>query len=198
MYLKTYRLIGLAIALGLASLTPPAYAAPFDQIEITETTSLAGFQKVYIAPVKVELADTKVRRTIRDNRNDRPVSDRDKAHRATETRRHMMRAFGKNFEIVNAPADDVLTIETIITKLASTRPTIADSRVNVGLSFKSIYAGGANFYVRLKQGSAPLAEISDSYQTRLNDGRPRVGTWQDYTYVSQRFSRKLASYIRRA
>jgi len=196
MYLKTYRSIALAVALGFAATLSPAHAAPFDQIEIVETASLANFQKVYIAPVKVELADTKVRRTIRDIRSDRPVSDIDKTRRATETHKHMVRAFSKNFEIVDTPTDDALTVETVITKLTSTRPTIADTSANVGLSFNSIYAGGADFDVRIKQGTSLLAEISDSYQTRLNDGRPRVGTWQDYTYVSRRFSRKLAKYTK--
>jgi len=195
MHFKTYRSVALALALGLISIAPCAHAAPFDQIEITETAALTGFQKVYIAPVKVELADLRVRTTIRDTRSARPVSDRDKAIRAKQTRQHMVRSFSRNFEIVDTPTDDALTVETVITKLTSTRPTIADTRVNVGLSFNSIYAGGADFDVRLKQGTSLLAEISDSYQTQLNDGRPRVGTWQDYSYVSRRFSRKLAKYI---
>jgi len=151
---------------------------------------------VYIAPVKVELADPKVRRTIRDNISDRPVSDNDKARRAEQTYKHIVDAFGKNFEIVNTPTDDALIVEAIVTKLSSSRPTIADTRVNVGLNFSSIYAGGADFDVRLKQGTSLLVDISDSYQTQLNDGFPRTGTWQDYNRVSRRFSRKLAKYVR--
>jgi len=156
---KIYRLIALATALGFASLAPIANASPFDQLEMRQTIPLAGFQKVYIAPVQVELANTKVRVTTRDIRNPRPVSDRDKDRRAIETHKHMVHAFSKNFEIVDTPTDDALIVEAVITKLTSSRPTIADTRGNVSLNFSSIYAGGADFDVRLKQGTSLLADI---------------------------------------
>lgn len=197
MYMTTYRslILGFALATGLAA--PTAIAAPFDTIETSQNVQLSKFEKVYITPVRVELDDTKVRRNIRDINSDRPVSDADKKRKAQDSYEDIVRAFGKKFELADAPGPDVLTVETIITKLTSSRPTLADFDLNVSLSFDSVYAGGADFKVLLSQNEAILAEITDSTRNNLNDGLPRIAIWQDYDRVSDRFAKKLAKYVTR-
>ena len=199
MDLTKFRPLALAAALCSMSTFVPAIAAPFDEIETVNAAPLASFQKVYIAPVKVELDETNIRRsvsTFRNGRNDRPVSDRDQALKAQDSFEDIAKAFGKSFEVVEAPGEDVLTVETTITKLVSTRPTLADYRVIPGLSFDSIYAGGGEFSIRLSEGETVLTEISDNYITNVNDGLPRIAIWQDYDRASKRIARKLARYVK--
>lgn len=172
----------------------PAFAATFDKIEMVSATPLTSFQKVYVAPVKVKLDEINIRRNIRDISNDRPVSEQDQILRAQDLQDRLIRAFGKRFEIVEAPGEHVLTVEATITKLASSRPTLADFESEPSLNFASVYAGGADFSVRLTQGEITLINIQDSYATNFNDGRPRIGTWQDYDIVSRQFARKLMKY----
>lgn len=191
-----YKLSLIAIASLTLSLGQTASAAPFDEVSTVSDTSLAGFQKVYIAPVTVELAETRTRRNLRDIDAQRPVSDKDKERRAKDTYKDVVQAFSKKFEIVDAPGADVLTIEMVVTKLVSSRATLADFGVSPRIDFSStIYAGGADFDVRMSQGDTLLVEISDSNITNLSDGFPRNGTWQDYNRVSNRFARKLSKYV---
>ncbi len=198
MKLYSMRNVIIATALFFSSANLTAFAGPFDKQNVSDVASISKFQKVYIAPIGVELDEKNVRRNIRDIRSDRPVSDRDRERRAAETYKHMVRAFGKNYEIVDAPGADVLTVETTITRMISTRPTLEDQRsLNIQIDFSSVYAGGADFKVRLSQGDTTFAEIEDRDQSTLNDGRPRVGIWQDYTRASTRFSSKLARYVRK-
>ena len=198
MYLTKYRPLIVALALVAGSATPTAIAAPFDTIETLQTVPLSSFEKVYIAPVRVELEDTRVRRNIRDISSDRAVSDVDKERKAQDSHEDIVRAFSKKFEIADAPGPDVLTVETIVTKLSSTRPTLEDFNLNVSLSFKSVYVGEADFKVLLRQDDTILAEIKDSASGNFNDGLPRIAIWQDYDRLSSRFARKLARFVEKS
>lgn len=196
MRLLLIRPLILMVTLVLAAALPPAMAGPFDELKVENTAAFANFEKVYIAPVGVELDEENVRRNVRDIRSDRPVSEKDRTRRAERSHADLTRALSKHFEIVDAPGADVLTVEATITRIVSTRPTLEDQRVvSIQLSFSSIYAGGGDFKVRLLQGDTIHAELEDSYRTNLNDGRPRVGIWQDYDRSSRQFARKLARYL---
>lgn len=193
-----FRHILVASGTLLASSLITATASPFDTLTVAETdASLASYQEVYLAPVKVSLSpDT--RRNVRDISSPRPVTENDQATRARKLHKSLTRAFGRHFTIVDTPGVNVLTIETTLTRLESTRPTLGDARTNPQIDFgSSIYAGGAEFEVRLANGETLIAEISDNYQTRLNDGRPRIGTWQDADRANRSFSTKLARYVSR-
>jgi len=199
MRLTKFRPLILAATLCSMSAFAPAIAAPFDKIETLNAAPLANFEKVYIAPVKVELDESNIRRGVsnfRNSRNDRPVSDRDQALKAQDSFDDITKAFGKSFEIVEAPGEGILTVETTITKLVSTRPTLADYRVVPGLSFDSVYAGGGEFNIRLSAGETVFTEINDNYTTSFNDGFPRIAIWQDYDRASKRIARKLAKYVK--
>ncbi|MEM6899673.1 MAG: DUF3313 family protein [Pseudomonadota bacterium] len=179
-----------------AAMTSPALAAPFDEITKTVDDTLASYESVYIAPVQLDLPED-TRRTVRDIRSPRPVTERDQTRRAERLQRDLTRAFGNNFELVDAPGEDVLTVETTLTGLRSTRPTLADQIAEVQLDFGStVYAGGADYAVRLSEADTVLVEIEESDKSNLNDGRPRVGTWQDADRSSRLFSSRLARYVR--
>ena len=198
MYLTKYRpfIITIVMSLAIGITAPIAVATTFDTIETSQTVQLSNFKKVYIAPVRIELKDERIRRNIRDISSDRPVSDLDKERKAQDSYEDIVNAFDKNFEIADAPGPDVLTVEAIVTKLSSSRPTLADFELNTALSFNSVYAGAADFQVRLSQNDKLLTEIKDSTQSNFNDGLPRIGVWQDYNRISNRFARKLAAYVK--
>ncbi len=187
----------LAAFAGLVTATalPACASGPFDTVEVASPATLAAFDKVHIAPVMVML-DPETRRNVRDIRSERPVSEADQRRQAEELREDLIRAFGESFELAEAPGPGVLTVEATITRLVSTRPTIADaSSVTVGLDFDSLYAGGADYEVTLREADTVLATIADASQTSLNDQRPRVGVWQDADRMHGEFSRQLARYV---
>ncbi len=188
----------LALAAATLTLASVAHAGPFDTVTLETDTPLSSYEKVYIAPVTVDFGDQRIRRSIRDIRGLRPVSERDQARKSGDLAEDLQREFGKRYILVDAPGDDVLTVETTLTQLVSTRPTLADARLtNANLSFQTVYAGGANYQVTLREGEQVIGVIEDN-QTRnnnLNDGRPRVGIWQDADRSFNRFSRQLARYI---
>lgn len=190
------RLTGLAaLALSLSAMLPAA-ASPFDTVNKSTDATLSAFESVYIAPVSIDLPED-TRRTIRDIHSDRPVSERDQAQRAGEFRKDLERAFGRKFTLADAPGPGVLTVEATLTRLASSRATLADIDAAGGLFLdfgSTVYAGGAGYKARLSDGDAELAQITDDYQSSLNDGQPRVGIWQDADRAFSRFSRQLAKY----
>jgi hypothetical protein len=190
----------LVFAGAALALAGTAHAGPFDAVSLASDTSLATYEKVYIAPVNVDFGDQPIRRNIRDLRGLRPVSDRDQALKADDLADDLQREFGKRYILVDAPGEDVLTVETTLTKLVSSRPTIADRRdASVNLDFRSIYAGGADYLVTLREGDQLIGTIEENHtrNTSLNDGRVRAGIWQDADRSFSQFSRQLARYVQK-
>ena len=187
----------LAFTAATTMVATTAHAAPFDTIDRATDAPLSSYEKIYIAPVEVDFSEHQIRRNLRDRRGVRPVSESDQARKAEDLSEDLERAFGKKFTLVDAPGDDVLTVEATLTKLVSTRPTIADSRINIGLSFNSLYVGGADYRINLTEGETLLATIEErqSQDSNLNDGRPRVGIWSDADYSFHKFSRQLVRYV---
>ena len=188
----------LTLAAATLTLASVAHAGPFDTVTLETDAPLSGYEKVYIAPVTVDFGDQRIRRSIRDFSGLRPVSERDQARKSEDLVEDLQREFGKRYVLVDGPGEDVLTVETILTRLVSTRPTLADlGGANVNLSFQSVYAGGANYQVTLREGDALIGIIEEDQtrQNSLNDGRPRVGIWQDADRSFNRFSRQLARYV---
>ena len=188
-----------AIALTAATtmVAAAAHAAPFDAIDRATDAPLTTYEKVYIAPVEVDLSEHRIRRNLRDTRGVRPVSERDQMSKAEDFAEDLERVFGKKYTLVDAPGEDVLTIEATLTKLVSTRPTTADFRNQTGLSFSSLYVGGADYQINLIGGETLIAAIEEkqSRDGNFNDGRPRVAIWADADYSFNKFSRQLVHYV---
>ncbi|MEO0882489.1 MAG: DUF3313 family protein [Pseudomonadota bacterium] len=193
------------VALGMISLAglDTAQAQRFDTIEKSGDITLNTYGQVYIAPVKVALEPEKVRRrgiSRNPNRNADPnsiLSDEDLEFNAGRLHHDLVNAFGKNFTLVEEPGEGVLTVDTTITRLVSTRPTAKELGRTGGLDPLSIGAGGASYLVELKEGETPLVTIAERDQSTLNDGVPRFGIWQDAERSFNRFSRNLARYTKR-
>jgi len=156
------------------------------------TSSLSSFESVYIAPVSIDLPESTNRRD-----EDRPVSRRDQDAKAEDLFEDLTAAFEGEFSVVSAPGDGVLTIETTITDLRSSRPTQADLSREPGLSFSSVYAGGVAATFSIYENSTLLAETEENYYSNFNDGQPRVGVWQDADRGFSRISRRIVKYIQK-
>ncbi|MEO0882488.1 MAG: DUF3313 family protein [Pseudomonadota bacterium] len=191
---NTIRAMGSVAALVTLSV-PTAAAGPFDDVTVSNDRTLAAFESVYIAPVQVDLP-TDVRTNIRDINSPRAVTENDQTLRAERLQRDLSRAFDRHFTLADGPGDGVLTVETTVTGLRSTRPTLADAELNVQIDFSSIFAGGADYEAKISENKTELVTITDSFQSSLNDGRPRIGVWQDADRASRRFSDQLARYVR--
>lgn len=152
--------------------------------------SLASYEKIYIAPVSIDLPERTYRRG-----DDRPVSKRDQEDKAEDLETKLTRAFSEDFAIVSAPGEGVLTIETDIIRLQSSRPTKADLNREPGLSFSSVFTGGATVSFTLSEDGVTLDEIEDSYYGNFNDGSPRTGIWQDADRAFSRLSNRLVRYV---
>ena len=188
----------LAFTAATTMVATAAHAAPFDTIDRATDAPLSSYEKIYIAPVEVDFSEHQIRRNLRDTRGIRPVSERDQMSKAEDFAEDLEQVFGKKYTLVDAPGEDVLTVEATLTKLVSTRPTIADLTAQIGLSFGSIYVGGADYQINLIGGETLIAAIEEkqSQDGSFNDGRPRVGIWSDADYSFRKFSRQLARYVR--
>ncbi|MEE2690931.1 MAG: DUF3313 family protein [Pseudomonadota bacterium] len=175
----------LAVA-AFAILAITTTASAFDRESLTGEKALSSFSSVYIAPVAVSLEQ---------DRDDRPVRDKDAAERADLFREALIDRFEKRFDIADAPGDDVLTVEATLTRLEATRPTLADYSKQPGLAFESVYAGGAAFTATLSENGAPLAEISDRYTSSLGDHSPKIATWQDVDRAFSNWARQLVDFV---
>ena len=196
--LRLMKVLGL-IFLTLGLVLQNSYASPFDTYQSSNDVKLSDFKKVYVMPVDTDLVENPRVRRVRDINVDRPVSETDQERKAKDAYEDIVKAFSKReFELADRPGADTLTVEVVLTRLQSTKPTIADFDFQPGLDFiGTTYAGGANFSVQLKQKDTVLAEIVDKYETTFNDGRPRIAVWQDVDRSTKRFARKLANFVQK-
>lgn len=198
--LRVIALASLCMA-GLSQVT--STAAPFDKVENKSETSLATYQKVYIAPVTIKLAEPATRlRTLRrrasTSRDQRIISQQTQDLKAAELHTDLKRSFSKNFTVVNSPASDVLTVAVEITRLIPSRPTVEErSRGIAAVSGAgSISAGGASYSVVLSTADEELYSIQEQYRSSLSDNIVRVTIWQDTDHSFNQFSKKLARFVK--
>lgn len=173
--MRTLRSTALAAAGALGAAF--AWAAP------AAAADLSGYDAVYVAPVQVTLQNEGATGAIAYRRNpsaERPVDARDQARNAKEFRETLIRVLSKSRQVVDAPGPGVLTIEATLTKLRSTKPTMADLQAQTSLDYmRSVYAGGAAATVRFSENGKALGEWSDSDYGNFSDGDVRIGVWQD-------------------
>jgi len=180
------------LLIALALLATPALA--FDQAQVMQPAALANVQSVHIAPVTLELPAA-ARRGDRHGDAPRPVASRDAEAKAADLTAALRRAFANDFTVVDAPGPGVLVIETTLTRLEASRPTMADYQREPGLGFESVYAGGAAVDVRLSRDGSDIAVLKDRYVGSFGDGTPRIGVWQDTDRAFSLWSRQLPSWV---
>jgi len=172
-----------------------ALAGSFDSETLTEGRKLSSFDSVYIAPVQANL-DLNVVRFDRSGYGDRAVRDEDAARKAADFYDELVEEFGESFSLADAPGSGVLTVQATLTKLESSRPTLADYNRDTSVSFRSVYAGGAAMTAVFSEDGATLAEVSDEFISNLNDGRTRAGLWQDADRAFEQWAHKLAKFAK--
>lgn len=180
-----------AVALSVGT----ALAAPFDSENLMTDRKLSSFESVYIAPVETNL-DLDVLRRDRNGTRDRPVSAEDAARKAADFHDELVGKFGESFSLASAPGPGVLTLQATLTNLESTLPTVDDYDRNSNLSFRSVSAGGAAMTTVFSEDGAPLAEVSDNFDSSLTDGVVRSATWHDADRAFYRWARKLAKFAK--
>jgi hypothetical protein len=179
----------IALPCLLAAL--PALA--FQQVEVKAPGALAGVQQVHVAPAAVELPEAK--RFDRRGDSPRPVLERDAEARAADLVAALRRGFERNFTVVDAPGPGVLVVQPTLTRLDASRPTMADYQREPGLSFESVYAGGAAVRFRLERDGQEVAVLEDRYMGSFSDGAPRIGVWQDADRAFSMWSRQLPRWV---
>lgn len=181
-----------ATLLGLALLASPAFA--FDETQVLQPAALAGVQSVYIAPTALALPPPPARHDTRGSRT-RPVTNSDAEAKAADLTTTLRRGFGRGFSVVEAPGPGVLVVEPTLTRLEASRPTMADYHREPGLSFESVYAGGAALSVRFLRDGQEVAVLKDRHIGSFSDGMPRIGIWQDTDRAFSMWSRQLPAFV---
>lgn len=198
---STFFFAMLASAMTLGSLqftsTAAAFYKIFDQVDYSENRkSLSSFNKIYIAPIKTDLPETQRIHSRFKNRIDRGVSERDQQEQAENLRKTLARSLGKKYELVGEEGPSILTLETTITRLESTRPTFQDLSSRPNLSLGSLYSGGAAVTINFRENGSTLAVISDDYQSNFGDGSPRTGIWSDANLAFNLWARQVSRFIK--
>lgn len=183
----------IAALLSLTLIATPALA--FDETQLLQPGALAGVQQVYVAPTALALPEPAGRFERRRGHGERPVTAKDAQAKADDLTAALRRGFDRNFTLVDAPGPGVLVVEPTLTRLEASRPTMADYREEPGLSFESVYAGGAGFSVRLVRDGRDVAVLQDREVGSFSDGSPRIGIWQDADRAFSMWSRQLPAFV---
>lgn len=183
----------LPLIAALPALLAALPASAFQQVEVRLPAALAQVQQVYIAPATLELPEA--RRFDRRGDGPRPVLERDAEARAADLVAALRRGFDRGFTVVDAPGPGVLVVQPTLTRLESSRPTMADYQREPGLGFESVYAGGAAVRFRLERDGQEVAVLEDRYMGSFSDGTPRVGIWQDADRAFSQWARRLPAWV---
>ena len=169
-------------------------ALAFDDKKVSNPAALSGVERVFVAPTAVDLPAA-TSRFERRHGGVRPVLPRDAEARAADLTADLKRGFRRGFELVDAPGPGVLVVEPTLTRLESSRPTMADFQQEPGLGFESTFAGGAAVTLRLVRDGEEVAVLQDRYSGSFADGQPRIGVWQDADRAFSRWSRQLPAFV---
>lgn len=175
-------------ALGAAA----ASAHPFSSVDISDRAKLAAFTSVHVAPVATDLPE--VARYDRSG-GARPVDPADAAEKAADLGRKLEEAIGRIFTLASGPGPGVLTLETTLTRLQSSRPTRADYRREPSLDFRSVFAGGAAARFSFSEDGRGLGAMTGDFEGSLADGWPRAGVWTDADRAFSLWARAMPGFI---
>lgn len=186
--------IAIAAALGAAAFmsVATARAHPFSAVNLANEAKLSAFASVHVAPVAAELPA--VARYDRSG-GERPVDPADAAEKAADLQRRLADAIGKKLTLASGPGPGVLTINTTLTRLVSSRPTRADYRLQPSLDFRSVYAGGAAARFEFSENGAPLGAMIGDFDTSLADGWLRSGIWDDADRAFSSWARAMPEFL---
>lgn len=196
----TFKLLISAAALSLVAAcattqaTGPAAQDRFDRFELSQgTLDFASYEQVYLAPITAseELIELIDYRPLGATDRKRPIRQQDLDSKIEDLYEDVELALANTIELVEAPGADILTISIVLTKLEANRPTLADTDAELGLSFRSIYAGAGAAEVTFSEEDTVLATAKDSYTPSLDDTLPPAPLWSTF----DRFSRRLATKI---
>jgi len=189
-----------ACAATLLAVPSYSYVKSFDKVSFAKSDKpLSSYEAVYIAPVETEIDNERVatRVSSRSGRVNRRVSEREQERKAEDLYEDLTRSIGKRFELADQPGPNILTVNTVINELRSTRPTFQDLSDNIGLSASSIYAGGATATFVLSHEGQEIATLYDRYSSSFRDGTPRTAIWADTDTAFLRWSKNLAKFIQK-
>ena len=178
--------------LALIVVATPALA--FDEKKVSNPAALSGVERVFVAPVALDLPAA-TGRFERRHGGIRPVLPRDAEARAEALTADLKRGFRRDFELADGPGPGVLVIEPTLTRLEASRPTMADFQQEPGLGFESTFAGGASVTLRLLRDGEEVAVLKDRYAGNFSDGQPRIGIWQDADRAFSRWSRTVPAFV---
>lgn len=183
-----------AVLFSLAALAAPLSASAFDEAVVRNPAALTNVQSVFVAPVVLALPEA-ANRFDRRSGQPRAVSPRDAETKATDLAALLKRGFGKGFTLADAPGPGVLVITPTLRSLESSRPTLADYNREPGLSYESVFAGGATLSIRMERDGEEVATLSDRYQGNFGDGSMRIGVWQDTDRAFEMWSRQVPRWV---
>jgi len=182
------------VLFSLAIFALPLTASAFDEAAVTNPAALANVQSVFVAPVVLELPEA-ANRFDRRSGQPRAVAPRDAETKAIDLAAVLKRGFAKEFTLADGPGPGVLVVTPTLLGLESSRPTLADYNQEPGLSFESVFAGGATLSIRMERDGEEVATIKDRYQGNFGDGSMRIGVWQDTDRAFQLWSRQVPSWV---
>lgn len=181
----------LAMAAALAALTYPALAAV--QIDFTPGATSKSYRKVLVAPAHVEFDQRFVKdgKLLRGNRGH--LREQDAQQIASEIGQSMRNALAdafrkRGFEVVAAPASDVLTISPAVRNLYVNTPSdrvgsrvFARSAGEARMVVEGSDAGGARVLRASNQGIAgeTAGFLEESKATNLQSFDEMFRDWAD-------------------
>ncbi len=185
---RTFRVFQFIVAAFIATIALQGAAKAND---------LSGYDKIYIAPVTIadSLANREAKPMPRRQSSDRPVSEKDLKAKAERLHKKLLEQLSDSKTIVEAPGDDVLTIEAEIVDLRSNRPTMADYRAQPNLSSESLYTGGATINFVFTVNGDVVKTMEEDYYGSFTDPFPTRSTWGDADDAIRRAARNVAKAL---
>ena len=182
-----------------ASATGPEAAGRFDKFNAVETTDFRSYERVQVlAPVAGPDVTKRIdaRRGLRSN--ERVLSQRDVDAQLAGLHQDLIRAIGREAQIVGQGGEGILTIKTVVTELDANRPTQAELSDNPGLSIQSISTGRAAVEMELSENGRVLATLKDRDNvSSLADLRVQgAGIWTTANRFFASVSEKVSALLR--
>lgn len=193
-------LTALFAALLAACATPqgPDASRAFRTFEPeTAGTEIGTFKRVFVAPVRVteQIEDRIDYRPRRRNDPIRPISQADIDGRTERLERNLREALQGRVELVDAPADGVLTIAVVITEMEANRPTLAELSAEPSLDIRSVYSPRVAAKVTFSEGERFIATGSNRWQMDIRESQFTAAIWGDTDRFLSTFANSIGRFF---